>query len=54
MQYMHLCEKYKEKYDTCQNVWYEKEFMAGKGVSQNPCRDEWEDYKECVDVCDVI
>lgn len=38
----------KERWQKCYDTWYKDEFL--QGAIEPKCRDEWEEYKECVTV----
>eukprot|EP00695_Tsukubamonas_globosa_P000818 TRINITY_DN1731_c0_g1_i1.p1 TRINITY_DN1731_c0_g1~~TRINITY_DN1731_c0_g1_i1.p1 ORF type:complete len:99 (-),score=8.52 TRINITY_DN1731_c0_g1_i1:44-340(-) len=43
---MQRCPELKEKYTKCFNSWFSEKFLRGQ-IMQD-CQQEWEDYKDCV------
>jgi hypothetical protein len=40
------CLDWKAKWDECHDKWYKEKFL--KGFITPECRDQWEDYQECI------
>ena len=47
------CKDLKETYDTCFYKWYGEKFLKGQ-ITRDPCKDEFDEYKVCLDVCKVV
>ena len=41
------CPELQSAYDRCEKAHMEA-FRRGEASIDNPCRDQWEDYKQCV------